>query len=329
MVDGDTLEHNKVAYLWATSSVFSGVNALFETTKDLRYAEWLEETMLPIIECYWTSGRLPEGFQSYPFIFGYADRYYDDNAWVGLEFLKIYQLLDKDEYLEKAKIIWEFIASGYDDKLGGGFYWCEQKKFQKNACSNAPVSVFSLKLYQMTSQEKYLDIGKKIYHWMKTTLRDSNNGLYNDYISLDGKVDKRKYAYNSGQMLQAASLLYVITNESRYLEDARNLAESCAAYFFKTSGGDDKSYSLLKNGQVWFATVMLRGFEELYRIDKNPLYISVYKRTLELLWKEGRDADGLFCTNRLSEPSRFANDEKWLLIQGALVEMYARLSVYE
>ena len=37
----------------------------------------------------------------------------------------------KQAYLEKAKLIWKFILSGKDDVLGGGVYWCEQKKESK------------------------------------------------------------------------------------------------------------------------------------------------------------------------------------------------------
>ena len=39
-------------------------------------------------------------------------------------------------------------------------------------------------------------------------------------------VSKPKYAYNSGQPLQVAVLLYKITNEEKYLVDARRIAEA-------------------------------------------------------------------------------------------------------
>ena len=75
----------------------------------------------------------------------------------------------KQAYLEKAKLIWKFILSGKDDVLGGGIYWCEQKKESKNTCSNAPGAVFALKLFQATQDDAYLKEGKELYEWTKRT----------------------------------------------------------------------------------------------------------------------------------------------------------------
>ena len=327
-VNGDTLKHQKVAYLWATSTIFSGLNAVVKTTGNSFYKEWLDRTMVPIVECYWDSVRIPKGYQTYPVAFGPDDRYYDDNTWMGLEYLNLYEWSGNKNYLEKAETIWTFLENGLDDVLGGGLYWCEQKKYTKNVCSNAPVAVFSLRLYQHTSQDKYLKAGKELYHWVKHTLRDED-GVYWDKIDLEGNIDEGKYAYNSGQMLQAASLLYSLTAEEFYLEDAKTLAKSCHDYFFNIVEENGETYRLLKNGNVWFAAVMLRGFEELYRMDGNPVYIHDYMHTLSRLWKEGRDSNGFFANNRLGESSRYEKEDKWLLTQGALVEMYARLSAYK
>lgn len=329
VVDGDTLKHEKMAYLWPTISLLSGVNALYQATSSPEYLAMSENTLVPIVECYLDTLRQPRAFQSYPVTFGRADRYYDDNTWLGLEALNLYGQTGKQEYLDWAGKLWEFLESGQDEVLGGGLYWCEQQKITKNTCSNAPVVVFSARMYKVTGHEKYLEAAQKLYQWVKNTLKDADDGLYVDNIHLDGTMDKAKYAYNSGQMLQAASLLYGITEDETYLVDARQLAEACDRYFFGTYGEGEKTERLLKNGNVWFAAVMLRGYEELYRLDGNPVYIDRYKATLKRLWVEGRDDNGLFSKDRLSEPTPFENDYKYLLSQAALVEMYARLSAIE
>lgn len=59
---------------------------------------------------------------------GKSDRFYDDNLWLGLDFLDLYEQTGNDAYLASARNIWNFIESGCDSILGGGVYWCEQKK---------------------------------------------------------------------------------------------------------------------------------------------------------------------------------------------------------
>jgi len=322
----DTVEYERVAYLWTSSGMLSGVNALLEATGDDNYARLLESTVVPAIECYYDTTRAPRGFQSYPIVFGHFDRYYDDNMWIGQQMIKSYELTGNVNYLNYAETIWKFIETGRDSVLGGGIYWCEQKKVTKNTCSNAPAATMALMLYKVTSDEKYLEAGKDLYNWVKNHLRDWEDGLYFDRINLDGTIEKGKYTYNSGQMLQAASLLYRATGDNAYLEDAQILAKACSSYFFKTCNTDEKPVRILKNGHVWFAAVMLRGFVELYSIDGNPTYINDYKTTLDRLWENGRDAKGLFEDERFNESTRFGSNDKLLLTQMALVEMYARLS---
>ena len=83
----------------------------------------------------------------------------------------------------------------------------------KNTCSNAPGSVLALKLFEATQDSTYFTKGKRLYEWTKATLQDSTDYLYFDNIALDGKIGKAKFAYNSGQMMQAATLLYQLTGE--------------------------------------------------------------------------------------------------------------------
>lgn len=326
LVAGNTMKHEKMAYLWHVSSMFSGVNALLESTGSSHYTQMLENSILPMVECYYDTIRIPHAFQSYPTAFGHVDRYYDDNIWIGREFLKSYELTGNKEYLKRSETVWRFVESGIDNTLGGGAYWCEQKKFSKNTCSNAPAAVLALNLYEVTKNEEYLKMGKTLYHWVKSRLQDPEDKLYYDQILLDGTIEPMKYAYNSGQMLQAASLLYQQTGEEIYLEDAREVAKACSARFFEISHKETGPARVLKDGNIWFAAVMLRGFEELYRIDRNPSYINDYKFTLESLWENGRDVNGLFQDNYLGGSDRYGKKDKYLLTQGALVEMYARLA---
>lgn len=318
---------NPYSYLWPYSGTFSAVNALLETTKDKKYQQLLDERVLKGLNEYFDTERSPHAYSSYIQSAPTSDRFYDDNVWLGIDFTDTYQLTKNQKYLDKATQIWNFIESGTDDLLGGGIYWCEQKKESKNTCSNAPGSVFALKLFKATSDSTYFKKGKALYEWTKENLQDTTDFLYFDHIRLDGKIGKAKFAYNSGQMMQSAALLYQLTKDPVYLEEAQNIARECYNYFFidfiPTSG---ESFKMIKKGDIWFTAVMLRGFIELYHIDQNKTYIDAFDKSLEYAWENARDDKGLFHTD-LSGNSK--DNKKWLLTQAAIVEMYGRIAAIQ
>lgn len=316
---------NQFSYLWPYSGTFSAVNALFEATHDKKYKKLLDSRVLPGLEEYFDTQRVPNAYSSYIRTAPASDRFYDDNVWLGIDFTDTYQMTQEQKYLDKAQLIWKFIESGTDSILGGGIYWCEQKKESKNTCSNAPGSVLALKLFKATNDSSYFEKGKKLYEWTQRNLQDSADYLYFDNIRLDGKIGKAKFAYNSGQMMQSAALLYQLTKNPIYLKDAQNIAKECFNYFFTdfTPATNEEAFRMLKKGDIWFTAVMLRGFIELYQIDKDKTYINAFNKSLSYAWDNARDEKGLFNTD-LSGKSK--DERKWLLTQAAMVEMYARLA---
>lgn len=329
LANEDTVKTDKVAYLWPTSGMFSAANALLRATGDITYVKLIKDRIVPGLFCYYDKTRSPFCYQSYIVDVGQFDRFYDDNIWIGLDFLECFNLTNDSTFLTSAIEIWKFIESGRDSILGDGIYWCEQKKESKNVCSNAPAAVLALKLYETTRDKYYLEVGNDIYSWTKNNLQDPQDGLYFDNIALNGTINKTKFQYNSGQMMQAAALLYKLTNQTIYLADAQMLAKSCDEFFFENfCASDGKCFRAMKNGNIWFVAVMLRGFEELYTIDKNPTYLLNITQTLSYVWKNNPN------TNRLFEDECFVNfkstskNYKWLLTQAAMIEMYARMSTY-
>ncbi len=318
-------EPNQYSFLWPYSGTFSAVNALLEATGNKNYHSLLDDQVLEGLEKYFDTKRTPAAYSSYINTAPESDRFYDDNIWLGIDFTDTYMITKEVKYLDKAKLIWKFIESGTDEKLGGGIYWCEQKKTSKNGCSNAPGTVYALKLFEATGDSLFFKQGKSLYEWTYKNLRDSVDNLYFDNINLEGKVDKAKYSYNSGQMIQAAALLYKLTKEKSYLLDAQKIAESSYSHFFdEFETPDGNKFRLLKKRDIWFTAVMLRGFIELFYLDKNPVYIDIFYLNLNYAWDKMRDENGLFNTDWSGVVK---DDSKWLLTQAAMVEMYARIAM--
>ena len=79
-------------------------------------------------------------------------------------------------------------------------------------------------LYKETKLSKYLLLLKQQLLTGLEYLMDSSDNVYLDNISLDGKIDERKYNYNCGQMIETAVLLYKHTNNNNNLTDAQKTA---------------------------------------------------------------------------------------------------------
>ena len=319
----DQAKPNPYSFLWPYSGSLSAVSAIMMHKKTKGVESYLTAKVLPGLAHYFDTTRSPFAYASYINDAPPSDRFYDDNVWLGIDFTELYLHTSKAEYLEKAKLIWKFIESGTDEKLGGGIYWCEQSKKSKNTCSNAPGAVYALKLFEATKDSSYFKQGKALYEWTKNTLQDKNDYLYFDNIGLNGRIQKRKYAYNSGQMLQAAALLYKLTDKKEYLVDAQNIAQSAHNYFFEDfSAADGSKMKILKKGDIWFTAIMFRGFVELYHLDKNKTYLQDFEQNLNFAWKNMREQNGLFNSDWSGQTK---DKSKWLLTQFAMAEMYARM----
>ncbi|MFV0607274.1 MAG: glycoside hydrolase family 76 protein [Niabella sp.] len=315
----ETKVPNKFAYLWPYSGTFSATIALLNVSGQKKYRKILEQQVLPGLEKYFDDKRRPAAYASYINTADPSDRFYDDNIWLGIDFTDLYTITHNKKYLAKAKQIWTFVWSGHDEKLGGGIYWCEQKKQSKNTCSNALAAVFALKLFAAAKDSSYFKQGLGLYHWTKKNLQDSSDYLYFDNISLKGRVDKRKYPYNSGQMLQAAALLFQFTKDSCYYKEAERLAASAIKYFIIKLWDE---LALFQSGHIWFNAVMLRGYNEWYKINGDASYLIQFNEVLQNCIAGLQDADGLFL-----KAGQKTSRTKWLLDQAAFCEIFARMSI--
>lgn len=324
LVAEDTVTKQRVAFLWPTSGMFTGMNAMLKATGDWKYGKMLTSKVIEGLGNYYDDARTPYAYQSYVMADGPSDRYYDDNVWLAMDFLESFKLTGDSSYLKTSEQIWDFLMSGVDTVLGGGMYWCEQNKGSKNTCSNAPASVLAFQLFEATDDSSYFKTGQQLYEWTKENLQDPEDMVYWDNISVDGNVGKAKYPYNTGQMIQSAALQYKLTGDKKFLEEAQMTARNGMDYFtvdFTDPAG--KQMKLFKRTDLWFLAVMMRGYVELYQLDGDPQYLRIYADNIDQAWNNVRDAQG-FISKDLSGAQ---NDTyKWLLDQGAMVEMIGNLA---
>lgn len=318
---GSEVTQQEVSFLWPYSAMVSGCVSLYKTSGNKKYKKLMDKQIKPGLDLYWDTTRQPECYQSYPAFAGQNDRYYDDNDWVAIDFCDYYAVTKNKEYLKKAIALHDYIYSGWSDELGGGIYWCEQKKESKNTCSNAPATVLCMKLYKLTKDKKYLDQAMATYQWTRDNLRDPSDFVYWDNKNLQGKIGYAKYTYNSGQMIQAGVLLYEETGDEQYLRDAQQTAAGTDALFRTKADKKDPTVKVHKD-MAWFNVILFRGLKALYKIDKNPTYVDAMVENALHAWENYRDENRL-----LGRDWSGHNKEqyKWLLDNACLIEFFAEI----
>jgi rhamnogalacturonyl hydrolase YesR len=297
-----TKNENKHAWLWPLCAFIQAAN-------EMETLEPAELYMLPVVKSidqYYSDKPPFPGYQDYVFKERASSRFYDDNQWVAIAYLDAYNRNKNKKYLEASEMIYRFIMGGLDTVAGGGLYWKEGDVTTKNTCSNGPGVLVALQLYKITKKQEYLQSALAIYQWANKNLQ-SPDGLFYDAIKIpSGKISEQKYTYNTGSMLQANVLLYTITKDQKYLDEAQRIANAGKAFFFKNNR--------LPN-EYWFNAVMLRGYAALYRVDKNKEWINFFGEDADRIWNTERDMDNFVGTKTA----------KRLIDQAAMIEIYARL----
>jgi hypothetical protein len=298
-------KEKKHSYLWPLCGLIQGANEMDALTRN-------QNTMNPVMEAIYLyrSNKPPvTGYDSYVVKEGGGDRFYDDNQWIGLACIDAYNRTKKKTYLDVAREIYRFMMSGYDTAAGGGLYWKEGDHTTKNTCSNGPGVILALQLYLVEKEKTYLDTAVMIYEWTKIKLQNPE-GIYYDNIKIPGeRIGRATFTYNTGTMLQSAVLLYNITKNKEYLAEAQRVANASLQYFYKGKFP----------GNYWFNAVLMRGYIELYKVDKDKKYLQAFIKDADRIWNEERDKENLIGTKQ----------KKSLLDQAAMLEIYARIAKLE
>ena len=217
-----------------------------------------------------------------------APTYFDDNAWVALDEMYAYGLTRDAADLRIAENIFRFVTTGWDtnasDPCPGGVFWEDVAGSPRNTVSNAPNAEVGLLLYQATRQASYLHWATMMYDWTRGCLENSD-GMYNDHINPDGTINTALWSYNQGTMIGAGALLYRITRDQAYLQQAEQTATASVSYY----AADNRLYS---QPDV-FNAIMFRNLFYLAQITGTQAYRQMAASYAQTAWTQDRQPDGL------------------------------------
>lgn len=240
-------------------------------------------------------------------------KYYDDNAWIGIELARIYKQNHEAAILGGAEAIMAFEMAGWDTTPGiacpGGIPFSNSAEgIERNAVTNAPTAELALQLYRLTGNAQYLQFAEMAYEWVRACLTEPN-GLYADHIGLHGKVEPTEWSYNQGAMIGAGVLLYQATHNSAYLFQARQTAKAAIGYYTSERLGQENPF---------FASVYFRNMLYLDSVTHDPPGTKLVQGYVNYAWEHLRLSDNVFVFGSPASAQ--------LLVQAAIVQDYALLS---
>lgn len=267
---------------------------------------------------YWDMASTPPGGAAYPLPPG-GDKYYDDNIWIGLDLIDLWRATDKARWRDDAARIFTFVSSAWDDDPRhpnqGGIFWAQpaaNATRDRNTVSNAPAAILALHLYTATRDKTYLRWAERLFDWVENTLCDPNDRLYWDHLKLDGRIERTKWSYNQGTMIGAATLLGRATDDERFLERARTIADAALARY----AADDR----LWEQDPPFNAIFFRNLRSLGEaLNDHGWYRPALTTYAARAWSTGRDRyTGLIGFGRRGRVE--------LLHQAAAVQLFATLA---
>ncbi|HLI60693.1 MAG TPA: glycoside hydrolase family 76 protein [Solirubrobacteraceae bacterium] len=241
--------------------------------------------------------------------------YYDDNAWVGLDFLREYRITHQRSDLTRAEGIFHFVVSGWDTRTNvacpGGVFWEDVANSPRNTISNAPNAEVGIEIYRATHDPYYLAWAKRMYDWVRRCLMNTSD-MYGDHIDDSGSVDTTLWSYNQGTMIGAGVLLYRATHDRAYLRQAERTAAASLRYY----GADGNLY----HQPDVFDVIFFRNLFALARINHDRAYARMAAAYADTAWLQDRQPTGLFTDPDPSGGESLENQT------APMVELYALLA---
>lgn len=312
-------EGKAYSFLWPFSHALAATAAIASMPGLDQGHRAIVHDQLAGLDAYWNDDVYPPAYDSYvraPLGHG-GDRYYDDNAWIGLELVKVYRATGDPVALTDALRVFYYLVSGWDTDPNhpapGGIFWIEgERNRQRVTVSTAAGALLGFHLFELTQNQYYFDRGWDMYSWTNRYML-APNGLYWDNISLDGTIDTHQHSYNQGAMIGASLLLGRITGDRGYLLWAEHIGASALSLY-----GDFDPHT--PGAERTYMNAIL--FENLLLLDRetcSATYQAEMQAYANRLWDLVQfDVGGLL---------RFSTAAPvYLLDQAALVRLYAQLA---
>ena len=155
---------------------------------------------------------------------------YDDMAWYGLAYSRIYQVTGLKKFLDISTKIFDWVWSdGWDTGVCGGGVWFDQSHGGKETIENVQMFQLGNRLARLTKQEKYREKADQVWRWInKVGIINNKTFQVYDGISLTScRTDTNTtFTYTAGTLLGGLVELFLLDRHTVHLQTAHKVAMS-------------------------------------------------------------------------------------------------------
>ena len=274
---------------WNAANALTGVIDYTQRTGDRSYAFVIHRT-------FRAAGRRHADF---------VNRFFDDNGWWALAWIRAYDLTSEARYLDAARRIFDNMITAWDDTCGGGLWWNEDRTY-KNAITNELFLTLAARLHLRSpgGDDRYLDWALREWRWFSASGMVGQQGLVNDGLTADCRNNgKAAYTYNQGVILGGLADLHDITGDTAFLRYGESIADaalrelttppSASVPGILTEPGEARMLRRREDGSQ-FKGIFARNLCDFYSRSPRPEYRDFIVRNALSIWANSRNDKNQF-----------------------------------
>jgi predicted alpha-1,6-mannanase (GH76 family) len=227
--------------------------------------------------------------------------YNDDQGWWVMAAARAYDLTGVVDYRTFAKNNFDWMYSHeVDNVFGGGIWWKNTDRNQKNSASTLPFSLVGFKLARQLSDPSYGEKAKSLHAWVRLKLFRTY-GEVADRIQHNGAKDTVFWgplSYNHGTFVSSSWEMFKLTKDSTYFKDAiqtleyfKNILSNKTTGILPDERGDGTGNT--DNDAGMYKTVFVHYAMRFIMEAKQWQYMPWMNANAESLWKNRRQSDNL------------------------------------
>ncbi|HEY8078608.1 MAG TPA: glycoside hydrolase family 76 protein [Labilithrix sp.] len=159
----------------------------------------------------------------------FLNKFYDDEGWWALAWIRAYDLTSNADYLKMAKTIFADMAGGWDTTCNGGIWWNKDRMY-KNAIANELFLKVAASLHNRTPGDagpgSFLEWATKEWTWFLASGMINGKNLINDGLASCKNNNGQTWTYNQGVVLGGLVELAKATGDKSVLTTARAIANA-------------------------------------------------------------------------------------------------------